>query len=439
MPTAGRDLHTRERAERRCARAARARRWRTTGSCSSTCKAEPGALRELARRARLAAYLALGRTREAGYVLLGLRPLRGGAAALSRAGAAARVGALRGAAGPARRGGAGPVGERPPGAGGDRAGGGRGAARRPASSGSACCAIRGSAGRPYETALATSTWARRCCASAIARAPRARSRRRSACWRRRPTTSRPAASRSARSTATASCFASARRPDSFENVSEGYLNAIRVLAAEDQLAGRAVLRRLRRLRRRAGGVARGGDGGARGGRLQPAGRGKPTTATTWARRRGLDRGGARQPDRDGPLDLSANALHAAIDAATALGDLALCGRLYAELAELPLVDEAAAALSAAGAALRGEPAARPPAVGFPRAPAPHRRATGHLATGPDRAGSWRASRRRCWPGTSPITRLRRANIRAHALRALLLCGSSRVLAWRMCRPSPSWR
>jgi hypothetical protein len=40
----------------------------------------------------------------------------------------------------------------------------------------------------------------------------------------------------------------------------------------------------------------------------------------------------------GPIDLSANALQAAIDAASALGDFALAGRVYAELAELPLPD-----------------------------------------------------------------------------------------------------
>src|SRR4051812_3820461 len=38
----------------------------------------------------------------------------------------------------------------------------------------------------------------------------------------------------------------------------------------------------------------------------------------------------------GPIDLSANAFLAAIDAATALADLALAGRIYGELAELPL-------------------------------------------------------------------------------------------------------
>ena len=39
---------------------------------------------------------------------------------------------------------------------------------------------------------------------------------------------------------------------------------------------------------------------------------------------------------NGPVDLTANAYHAAIDAASSLGDLAFCGRIYAELAELPL-------------------------------------------------------------------------------------------------------
>ena len=39
---------------------------------------------------------------------------------------------------------------------------------------------------------------------------------------------------------------------------------------------------------------------------------------------------------NGPVDLTANAYHAAIDAASSLGDLGFCGRIYAELAELPL-------------------------------------------------------------------------------------------------------
>jgi hypothetical protein len=40
----------------------------------------------------------------------------------------------------------------------------------------------------------------------------------------------------------------------------------------------------------------------------------------------------------GPVDLSANALQAATDAASALGDFALAGRVYNDLAELPLPD-----------------------------------------------------------------------------------------------------
>jgi len=41
----------------------------------------------------------------------------------------------------------------------------------------------------------------------------------------------------------------------------------------------------------------------------------------------------------GPVELSANAFHAAIDAATSLGDFPLCGRIYAEMAELPLPEK----------------------------------------------------------------------------------------------------
>jgi hypothetical protein len=41
---------------------------------------------------------------------------------------------------------------------------------------------------------------------------------------------------------------------------------------------------------------------------------------------------------NGPVDLSANAFQAAIDAATALGDLAMAGRIYGELADLPLAE-----------------------------------------------------------------------------------------------------
>jgi hypothetical protein len=65
---------------------------------------------------------------------------------------------------------------------------------------------------------------------------------------------------------------------------------------------------------------------------------------------------------NGPVDLSANAYHAAIDAASALGDLAFCGRVYAELAELPLAGQRRRRYRAL-ARRYDEPAA-------PRAPAP---------------------------------------------------------------------
>jgi len=66
----------------------------------------------------------------------------------------------------------------------------------------------------------------------------------------------------------------------------------------------------------------------------------------------------------GPLDLTANAYHAAIDAASSLGDLAFCGRVYAELAELPLPGQRRRRYRAL-ARRYDEPAApRPPAPGL---------------------------------------------------------------------------
>jgi hypothetical protein len=71
-------------------------------------------------------------------------------------------------------------------------------------------------------------------------------------------------------------------------------------------------------------------------------------------------------EASGPVDLSANAFHAAIDAATALGDLESCGRLYAEMAELPLGEKRRlryGALAKRYAAMPSEQS--PPPVGFP--------------------------------------------------------------------------
>ena len=69
---------------------------------------------------------------------------------------------------------------------------------------------------------------------------------------------------------------------------------------------------------------------------------------------------------DGPLELAVNALHAAIDAATAAGDLARCGRLYGELAALPLPEPRRQRYLAL-AERHDEPAApQPPAPSFPQ-------------------------------------------------------------------------
>ncbi len=108
--------------------------------------------------------------------------------------------------------------------------------------------------------------------------------------------------------------------DSFENVSEGYLNAIRVLAAEDQLLAMQyyddfLTYAVDRREWHAAAMA------AREAANYSLRAGKPydrhylgVAVEAWTR-------AARDNQaNDGPVDLSANALHAAIDAATALGD-----------------------------------------------------------------------------------------------------------------------
>jgi tetratricopeptide (TPR) repeat protein len=154
--------------------------------------------------------------------------------------------------------------------------------------------------------------------------------------------------------------------DSFENVSEGYLNAIRVLAAEDQLLAMQyyddfLTYAIDRREWHAAAMA------AREAANYSLRAGKPydrhylgVAVEAWTR-------AARDNQaNDGPVDLSANALHAAIDAATALGDLESCSRLYAEMAELPIVEKRRLRyrlLAERYAAL--PPEVRPPAVSFP--------------------------------------------------------------------------
>jgi hypothetical protein len=125
---------------------------------------------------------------------------------------------------------------------------------------------------------------------------------------------------------------------------------------------------------------------------------------------------------DGPVDLSANALHAAIDAATALGDLESCGRLYAEMAELPLVEKRQTRyrlLAQRYAAM--PPEVRPPAISFPD----------HLRRTDVYTDIWRQDLIELELGGDPSAVLARHvadhppsyEHSRHALRALLLCGA----------------
>ena len=128
-----------------------------------------------------------------------------------------------------------------------------------------------------------------------------------------------------------------RDTGSFENVAEGYLNGIRILASDDQkfyvlqyyedflafaveqkewYAAATLAREAADFSLKAGLVYD----------RHYLGR----AATLWSET-------ARHNEASGgPPDLSENALHAGIDAATSAGDLTLCGRLYTQLAALPL-------------------------------------------------------------------------------------------------------
>jgi len=211
--------------------------------------------------------------------------------------------------------------------------------------------------------------------------------------------------------------------DSFENVSEGYLNAIRVLAAEDQLLAMQyyddfLTYAVDRREWHAAAMA------AREAANYSLRAGKPydrhylgVAVEAWTR-------AARDNQTsDGPVDLSANALHAAIDAATALGDLESCGRLYAEMAELPLVEKRRARyrlLAQRYAAM--PPEVHPPAVSFPE----------YLRRTDAYVDVWRQDLIELELGGDPTAVLAR-HVADHppsagehsrqALRALLLCGA----------------
>jgi tetratricopeptide (TPR) repeat protein len=153
---------------------------------------------------------------------------------------------------------------------------------------------------------------------------------------------------------------------SFENIAEGYLNAIRVLAADnhsllmqyyDDFLACAVDKGEWHAAAMAAREA--ADLSLRAGKKY-ARHYLERAVEAWTQAARENR------TNDGPVDVSANAFHAAIDAATALGDLALCGRLYAEMAELPLTEKRVLryrALAQRYATAPAEP--RPATVGFP--------------------------------------------------------------------------
>ena len=168
MPTDRTDHRPASGRSRRCARGARARRWRCTEAARA--RQDRGArLRGLAGRDGGDLPRARPRAR-GGLRAAGAGRYGGGAAALPRQGAAARVGLLRVAhrAGAARRRACSPrrATRRWPRSSWRR----RARRRRRAWSGSACCATSGSPAGRTRPRWRTSTWARRCCASAIARA-----------------------------------------------------------------------------------------------------------------------------------------------------------------------------------------------------------------------------------------------------------------------------
>jgi hypothetical protein len=122
---------------------------------------------------------------------------------------------------------------------------------------------------------------------------------------------------------------------------------------------------------------------------------------------------------NGPVDLSANALHAAIDAASSLGDLAFCGRVYAELAELPLPGQRRRRYRALARRYDESPIPRPPAPGLSKH---NRRPELYLDVWRQDLVEWELDGDPTAVLTRLITRVpERSSLARWALRALLLC------------------
>ena len=151
---------------------------------------------------------------------------------------------------------------------------------------------------------------------------------------------------------------------SFENVAEGYLNAIRVLADDPTRAAQYYDDFLQYAVEQqewyaAATLAREAAEHSLKAGLPYDRHYLERAAELWAETARANR------VADGPIELTVNALHAAIDAATAAGDPARCGRLYGELAALPL-PEARRQRYLALAERNDEPAtSQTPAPSFP--------------------------------------------------------------------------
>jgi hypothetical protein len=337
MPTRV-QIHTRERAER-ALRAGRAREalglyWQLLGETKTE-----GGHYDAWLDGALGAYLALGRTREAGYCLLGLRryaeaqrhfpaderPLEWAlcAARLGHHGEAARV--LSGGGHPALA-----------------------ALELEAEGGGAAVRIAWEqvvqdprlANRPYETALAYFNLG-----EALLRVEdRAGATRAFAATERLIEAVADELETRGEPLRAFDCWSVllrlGKQTGVFENVAEGYLNGIRILAAADQqfyvlqyyddflstAIEHAEWQAAATIAREAA------DYSLKVG-LPYDRHYLGRAAELWGRH-------ARENhSAGGPVDLSANAFHAAIDAATSLGDFPLCGRFYAELAELPLAEK----------------------------------------------------------------------------------------------------
>ena len=216
---------------------------------------------------------------------------------------------------------------------------------------------------------------------------------------------------SARSTVTGSCCSLGKDMGSFENGGRGLPEHDPQHHRHRRPAGGGVLRRLHRLRRRAQGVVRGGDGGARGGRVQPAGSGWPGIGTTSSARPSCgSRRAAREPGGERPDRSVRQRVPVGDRRGDRAGGSGAGGRHLRRAGGAAARRDAAPALPAARAPLRIGAAAAAAGAGVSVGDAPERELQGDLARRPDRVGA----RRRSGGGDGPADRRRRGPHHLHA-------------------------